>query len=100
MEGYLTHRNDLLHIVSIAAANPRCCFFALISSCPSPSNYKKMKRMWRIMNFGQVLTAMVTPFDQNGEIDFNATRTLVNHLIANGTDGISSMLVQQESLLH
>jgi len=40
------------------------------------------------MNFGQVLTAMVTPFDQNGEIDFNATRTLVNHLIANGTDGI------------
>ncbi|AGK54121.1 4-hydroxy-tetrahydrodipicolinate synthase [Bacillus sp. 1NLA3E] len=40
------------------------------------------------MNFGQVLTAMVTPFDQNDEIDFNATRILVNHLIANGTDGI------------
>ena len=40
------------------------------------------------MNFGQILTAMVTPFDQNEEIDFNATRTLVNHLIANGTDGI------------
>ena len=43
-----------------------------------------------VMNFGQVLTAMVTPFDQNGEIDFNATRNLINHLIANGTDGISS----------
>ena len=40
------------------------------------------------MNFGQVLTAMVTPFDQNGEIDFNATKTLVNYLIANGTDGL------------
>ncbi|WP_307408387.1 4-hydroxy-tetrahydrodipicolinate synthase [Neobacillus ginsengisoli] len=40
------------------------------------------------MNFGQVLTAMVTPFDQNGEVDFNATRSLVNHLIANGTDGL------------
>ncbi|SEA22335.1 4-hydroxy-tetrahydrodipicolinate synthase [Thalassobacillus cyri] len=40
------------------------------------------------MNFGQVLTAMVTPFDQNGEIDFNATRTLVNYLIANGSDGL------------
>lgn len=40
------------------------------------------------MNFGQVLTAMVTPFDQNGEIDFNATRNLVNHLIANGTEGL------------
>ncbi|MFV5318544.1 4-hydroxy-tetrahydrodipicolinate synthase [Priestia megaterium] len=40
------------------------------------------------MNFGQVLTAMVTPFDQNGEIDFNATKKLVEHLITNGTDGL------------
>ncbi|WP_173918259.1 4-hydroxy-tetrahydrodipicolinate synthase [Halobacillus sp. Marseille-Q1614] len=40
------------------------------------------------MNFGQVLTAMVTPFDANGDIDFNATRALVNHLIANGSDGL------------
>src|SRR3954451_17867971 len=31
---------------------------------------------------------MVTPFDQHGEIDYNATRTLVNYLIANGTDGL------------
>ncbi|WP_090740893.1 4-hydroxy-tetrahydrodipicolinate synthase [Mesobacillus persicus] len=40
------------------------------------------------MNFGQVLTAMVTPFDQNGEIDFDATKNLVNYLIQNGTDGL------------
>jgi len=40
------------------------------------------------MFFGQVLTAMVTPFDQNGDVDFNATRTLVNYLIENGTDGL------------
>lgn len=40
------------------------------------------------MNFGQVLTAMVTPFDQHGEIDYHAARTLVNYLIANGTDGL------------
>jgi 4-hydroxy-tetrahydrodipicolinate synthase len=40
------------------------------------------------MNFGQILTAMVTPFDQNGEVDFNAARNLVNHLIANGTDAL------------
>ena len=40
------------------------------------------------MNFGQVLTAMVTPFDQRGEVDFNAARTLVNHLIDNGSDGL------------
>ncbi|WML39926.1 4-hydroxy-tetrahydrodipicolinate synthase [Neobacillus sp. OS1-2] len=41
-----------------------------------------------MMNFGQVLTAMVTPFDQQGEIDFNATKNLVNYLISNGTDGL------------
>ncbi|WP_462411749.1 4-hydroxy-tetrahydrodipicolinate synthase [Neobacillus sp. Marseille-QA0830] len=40
------------------------------------------------MNFGQVLTAMVTPFDQEGEIDFPALKILVNHLIDNGTDGL------------
>ncbi|WP_423798659.1 4-hydroxy-tetrahydrodipicolinate synthase [Neobacillus sp. SAB-20_R2A] len=40
------------------------------------------------MYFGQVLTAIVTPFDQDGEIDFNATRDLVNYLLANGTDGL------------
>lgn len=40
------------------------------------------------MNFGQILTAMVTPFDQNGEIDFSATKNLIDYLIANGTDGL------------
>nr|WP_285866691.1 4-hydroxy-tetrahydrodipicolinate synthase [Mesobacillus maritimus] len=41
-----------------------------------------------MINFGQVLTAMVTPFDGNGEVDFEATRNLVNYLIQNGTDGL------------
>ncbi|WP_432362382.1 4-hydroxy-tetrahydrodipicolinate synthase [Sporosarcina sp. UB5] len=40
------------------------------------------------MNFGQIVTAMVTPFDENGEIDFPATRNLINHLIANGSDSL------------
>lgn len=40
------------------------------------------------MKFGQVLTAMVTPFNQNGEVDFNATRRLVDYLIDNGTDAL------------
>jgi 4-hydroxy-tetrahydrodipicolinate synthase len=35
-----------------------------------------------------MLTAMVTPFDQHGEVDYNAARTLVNHLIDNGSDGL------------
>ncbi|HWK22087.1 MAG TPA: 4-hydroxy-tetrahydrodipicolinate synthase [Ureibacillus sp.] len=40
------------------------------------------------MNFGKILTAMVTPFDASGEIDWNATENLINYLIANGTDGL------------
>ncbi|MBX0358204.1 4-hydroxy-tetrahydrodipicolinate synthase [Halobacillus sp. Nhm2S1] len=40
------------------------------------------------MNFGQVLTAMVTPFDREENIDFDATRALINHLIENGSDGL------------
>lgn len=40
------------------------------------------------MNFGKVITAMVTPFDQAGHVDFQATEQLVNHLLANGTDAI------------
>ncbi|SDJ45553.1 4-hydroxy-tetrahydrodipicolinate synthase [Salimicrobium halophilum] len=40
------------------------------------------------MNFGQVLTAMVTPFDNQEDIDYNRTRNLVEHLIAHGSDGL------------
>ncbi|WP_374703476.1 4-hydroxy-tetrahydrodipicolinate synthase [Bacillus sp. Marseille-P3661] len=40
------------------------------------------------MNFGRVLTAMVTPFDQKGDVDTQKVQELVNYLIANGTEGI------------
>lgn len=40
------------------------------------------------MNFGKIITAMVTPFDANGDIDFPATEKLIEHLIANGSDGL------------
>lgn len=40
------------------------------------------------MNFGQIVTAMVTPFDRQGEIDYPATKNLINHLIANGTNAL------------
>ncbi|WP_318617707.1 4-hydroxy-tetrahydrodipicolinate synthase [Sporosarcina sp. YIM B06819] len=40
------------------------------------------------MNFGQVVTAMVTPFNEHEDIDFDATRNLIDHLIANGTDSL------------
>lgn len=38
--------------------------------------------------FGQVLTAMVTPFQSNGDIDEDGVYRVVEHLLANGSDGI------------
>ena len=40
------------------------------------------------MNFGSIITAMVTPFDERGDIDYPATKNLINHLLANGSDAL------------
>lgn len=40
------------------------------------------------MEFGRVITAMVTPFDTEGNVDEQRTEALVNHLINNGSDGL------------
>jgi 4-hydroxy-tetrahydrodipicolinate synthase len=36
---------------------------------------------------GEVLTAIVTPFSDDGSIDFDRFRDLANHLLENGSDG-------------
>ncbi|MFE4810874.1 4-hydroxy-tetrahydrodipicolinate synthase [Peribacillus simplex] len=41
-----------------------------------------------MMIFGRVSTAMVTPFDGKGNVDFQKTTSLVNYLLANGTDSL------------
>lgn len=38
--------------------------------------------------FGRIATAMVTPFDNKGNIDFQKTTKLINYLISNGTDAL------------
>lgn len=38
--------------------------------------------------FGKVITAMVTPFDKDLQVDIEATRKLVDHLIENNSDAI------------
>lgn len=40
------------------------------------------------MKFGKVLTAMVTPFNQNLEVDYQRTQELVVRLIESGSDGV------------
>ncbi len=39
-----------------------------------------------MLKFGEVLTAMVTPFDRSGNIDWSGVDRLVDHLLQNGTD--------------
>lgn len=41
-----------------------------------------------MVQFGKIATAMVTPFDNKGNIDFDKTTQLVNYLIDNGTDSL------------
>jgi len=37
---------------------------------------------------GEILTAIVTPFDSSGTVDYERFRALANHLVDNGSDGI------------
>ncbi|EKV01426.1 dihydrodipicolinate synthase [Leptolyngbya sp. PCC 7375] len=38
--------------------------------------------------FGRVLTAMITPFDQTGAVDYESAQRLASHLVSHGTDTI------------
>ncbi|WP_010530679.1 4-hydroxy-tetrahydrodipicolinate synthase [Lentibacillus jeotgali] len=40
------------------------------------------------MGFGNLLTAMVTPFDANNQVDFAKTTKLIEHLLENGSEGL------------
>ena len=37
-------------------------------------------------DFGRVLTAMITPFNQDGEVDYAVAEKLADHLVEHGTD--------------
>lgn len=39
-------------------------------------------------SFGRILTAMVTPFHEDGSVNYEAAATLAEHLIQNGSDGL------------
>lgn len=40
------------------------------------------------MHFGHVLTAMITPFDNDNQVDFPKMTELIEHLLKNGTEGL------------
>lgn len=39
-------------------------------------------------NFGRVITALITPFKENGDVDYEAAAALCRHLIKHGSEGI------------
>ena len=41
-----------------------------------------------MVDFGRLLTAMVTPFDDDGELDYGQARRLASALVASGSDGL------------
>jgi 4-hydroxy-tetrahydrodipicolinate synthase len=41
-----------------------------------------------VPDLGSILTAMITPFDEHGGVDDDATVALMHHLVANGSDGV------------
>ncbi|MFT4413619.1 4-hydroxy-tetrahydrodipicolinate synthase [Fredinandcohnia humi] len=41
-----------------------------------------------MIDFGKISTAMVTPFDNKGNIDFTKTTQLINYLLNNGTESL------------
>lgn len=53
-----------------------------------------------MMIFGRVSTAMVTPFDSKGNVDFQKTTSLVNYLLTNGTDSLVLSGTTGESQLY
>mgnify|MGYP001287621968 CR=1 FL=1 len=38
--------------------------------------------------FGRIVTAMVTPFDSSGAVDFQSAARLARHLVEQGSDGL------------
>ncbi|MEG2213262.1 MAG: 4-hydroxy-tetrahydrodipicolinate synthase, partial [Clostridiales bacterium] len=40
------------------------------------------------MDFGTVITAMVTPMNASGDIDYNKAQELADHLLKNGSDSL------------
>src|SRR5579863_8283757 len=52
--------------------------------------------------FGRVITAMITPFDADGRVDFDANVRLANHLVDNGSDAlvISGTTGESPTLTH
>lgn len=89
MEGYLTHWNDCA--ATTCPCNnetPSLLFFCALAHSPLILERYYYELRVNRMNFGRILTAMVTPFNQQGEFCVDSTKKLVRYLIENGSDAL------------
>ncbi|MCQ2752544.1 MAG: dihydrodipicolinate synthase family protein, partial [Coriobacteriales bacterium] len=49
------------------------------------------------LDFGRLITAMVTPFDEEGEVDFHRAQELAVRLVDGGCDGLAICATTGES---
>ena len=52
-----------------------------------------MLRRRNVADLGRVITAMVTPFLEDGSVDYSQARALADALYASGSDGIAKISV-------
>jgi 4-hydroxy-tetrahydrodipicolinate synthase len=52
------------------------------------SNQRLEEDAMQKARFGEVITAMVTPFDRSGSLNVEAARRLARHLVEHGSDGV------------
>jgi 4-hydroxy-tetrahydrodipicolinate synthase len=41
-----------------------------------------------VTRFGRIVTAMITPFNSEGEVDYTVAEKLADHLVNHGSDGL------------
>ena len=49
--------------------------------------------------FGKIITALVTPFDENYEIDYESFNKLLDHVCKTHSDSILAQLVKDQLFL-
>jgi 4-hydroxy-tetrahydrodipicolinate synthase len=50
--------------------------------------FPEEREVKNMVEFGNILTAMVTPFNEEGEVDYQAAKNLAVKLVENGSDGL------------
>jgi 4-hydroxy-tetrahydrodipicolinate synthase len=65
-----------------------CCLPITNNQQPTTNNQRLRRSEKRVVNFGRVLTAMITPFKEDGSVNYEVAEQLAAHLANHGSDAI------------